>query len=124
MAGPSPAMTRWETPLATTVDLENLKAVTCRLIDELAFQFGSSEFPLPENDFYWLLSFKAKMNMTEQPLADGAGRLRDDWELTHWLADHPEQVSAYSLTEVAELLSYLGHASADLPFRPREEESR
>lgn len=121
MAGPSPAMTRWEASLATTVDLDNLKAVVCRLIDELAFQVGSIEFPLPEDDFYWLLSFKAKMNTTERPQADGAGRLRDDWEVTHWLADYPEQVSAYSLTEVAELLSYLGHASADLPFRPREE---
>ena len=107
--------------MAVIVDLDNLKAVVCRLLDELAFQIKSSKFPLPEDDFYWLLSSKAKTNMTERPQADEAGRLRDDWESTRWLADFPEQVSAYALTEVAELLSYLGHASADLPFRPREE---
>jgi len=41
--------------------------------------------------------------------------LRDDWELFHWLADAPPdmELSTYSLTEVAQLLWYIGYRLAD-----------
>ncbi len=109
--------------MATTVDLEKLKAVVCRLIDEYAFTANATEVELPESDFYWLIDPTLKRDMATPPVATFVGRLRDDWELTHWLADGPEQVSAYSLTEVAELLMYFGEVAATLPYRPREQDT-
>jgi hypothetical protein len=35
------------------VDLPQLKAVVCRLIDELMRETGSETFQLPEDDFYF-----------------------------------------------------------------------
>lgn len=92
----------------TNIDLHRLKAVACRLIDELATEIGSSSFRLPENDFYWQIDFAAKMNIATAPTDFTIGRLRDDWEMTCTLCDEPTNVSAYSLTELAELLSYMG----------------
>ncbi len=113
-----------EVALATTVNLEKLKAVVCRLIDEFAFDTDSADAALPENDFYWLLDAAQKRDMATPPVATLVGRLRDDWEMTEGLADAPERVSAYSLTEVAELLMYFGEVAAALPYRPREQDIR
>ncbi|AVO44745.1 hypothetical protein C6569_06555 [Phreatobacter cathodiphilus] len=112
-----------EVALATTVNLEKLKAVVCRLIDEFAVTANTTEVALPESDFYWQLDPAQKRDMATRPVATEVGRLRDDWELTHHLADGPEQVSAYSLTEVAELLMYFGEVAATLPYRPREQDT-
>jgi len=113
-----------EVALATTVNLEKLKAVVCRLIDEFAVAANTTEVALPESDFYWQLDPAQKRDMATRPVATEVGRLRDDWELTHHLADGPEPVSAYSLTEVAEILMYFGEVSVTLPYRPREQDIR
>jgi hypothetical protein len=95
----------------TKIDLQQLKAVICRLIDELARQTGSESFQLPENDFYWEIPAEFKLiKDSEQPSASHVGRLRDDWEMIHWIADQPmdQIMTPYSLTEVAPLLDYMG----------------
>jgi hypothetical protein len=108
--------------MTATVDLERLKAVVCRLVDELALQIGGNEFKLPEDDFYWKIDPQVQRNMSVAPLVMHVGRLRDDWDLTKRLADAPDRIGAYPLTEVAELLAFLGEASVGLPWRTREQE--
>jgi hypothetical protein len=96
----------------TKVDLQQLKAVICRLIDELARRTGSESFQLPEHDFYWEIPPELKLigRDSDQPSASHVGRLRDDWEFVQKIADQPmdQMVTPYSLTEVAPLLDYMG----------------
>jgi hypothetical protein len=98
---------------STKVDLQRLKAVVCRLIDEVVKQTGSTIFQLPEADFYWIIPDEIKMVDTGDKKPDDftVGRLRDDWDLTRSIANVPvdELLSPYSLTEVAPLLDYIGH---------------
>lgn len=98
---------------STKVDLQRLKAVICRLIDELASQTGSESFQLPETDFYWTIPAEMKLvGEGQQPSTLHVGRLRDDWEMILTIADQPmnQVMTPYSLTEVAPLLDYMGNS--------------
>lgn len=94
-----------------TIDLHRLKAVVSRLIDEAIAEHGSAHFKLSDN-FYWEIAFPKQFDMSSTPMPDEVGSLHDDWEMTHWLADEPTKVSAYSLTEVAPLIAYVGNKLA------------
>ena len=109
--------------MAATVDLERLKTVVCRLIDEIAFQVRGSGFELPEDDFYWKIDPYLKRDSSTMPAVTFIGHLRDDWDRIKYFADAPGQIPTHQLAEVAELLAYLGEASALLPFRRREQGS-
>jgi hypothetical protein len=78
---------------STKVDLQRLKAVICRLIDELASQTGSESFQLPETDFYWTIPAEMKLvGEGQQPSTLHVGRLRDDpndRRSTHESSDDP-----------------------------------
>ena len=93
------------------LDLHRLKAVVARLLDEAIAENGSAEFELSEN-FYWQLAFTKQFDMSSSPVADEVGSLHDDWEMTHALGEEPTKVSAFSLTEVAPLLAYVGNKLA------------
>jgi hypothetical protein len=90
------------------IDLERLKAVIARLLDEAIRKNGSNTFQL-EHNFYWVLDFDNKLDMTSKPAEINVGSLLDDWQMTHWLADEPTEVGTYALTEVAQLLWYIGY---------------
>jgi hypothetical protein len=109
--------------MMASVDLEKLKAVVCRLIDEIAFQAGGIEFELPEDDLYWKIDPYLKRDGSTVPEVTFIGHLKDDWDRIKYFADAPGQIPTHQLTEAAELLAYLGEASAMLPFRRREQEN-
>ena len=94
-----------------TVDLNRLKAVITRLLDEAIAEHGSVEFELDEN-LYWAVSFAKQFDMSSKPFADEVGSLHDDWKMSCWLTDEPTKVSPFSLTEVAPLLAYIGNKLA------------
>lgn len=93
------------------LDLYRLKAVVIRLLDEAIAEHGSAVFELSEN-FYLQLAFAKQFDMSSNPIPDEVGSLHDDWEMTHWLADETAKVNAFSLTEVAPLLAYVGNKLA------------
>ena len=107
--------------MAATVDLDRLKTVVCRLIDEIAFQVDGNEFVLPEDDLYWKIDPYLKRDSSVMPEVTFIGHLTDDWARMKYFADAPGQIPTQELAEVAELLAYLGEASAMLPFRRREQ---
>lgn len=94
-----------------TLDLERLKAVVVRLLDEAIAELGSATVPLDDNH-YWQLGPEKRFDLTATPKADEVGSLWDDWQMTKDIAEEPTQMSAYSLTEVAPLLDYVGNLIA------------
>jgi len=98
------------------VDLLRLKAVTCRLIDELVRQTGNTSFQLPDADCYWKIPADQAIVKEQDPstFTFHVGRLRDDWQLIQSIADQPmdQWMTPYSLTEVAPLLDYIGNSVA------------
>jgi hypothetical protein len=91
-----------------SVDLNQLKAVLVRLIDEAAKRNKSHTFEF-QHDLYWVLPFEDQLNLSKDPTELDVGNLHDDWEMTKDLADEPTEIGTYALTEVAQLLWYIGH---------------
>ena len=69
-----------------TLDLQRLKAVVSRLLDEAITENGSHQFTL-EHNFYWTLDCSQEFNLDSPPTTSLVGSLHDDWELTRELAD-------------------------------------
>lgn len=99
------------------VDLRVLKAGVNRILDHITEDLGVTEIALEES-LYWLVGYPERHDMSKDPRDLLVGDLRDDWEFVSTVPEGDGLPVVYQLTEIAQLLDYIGHSFEQFGDRP------
>jgi hypothetical protein len=93
------------------IDLRDIRDVVIRLLGHVIDERGLTEVSL-ENHFYWVVPEDKKYNMDEKPSTLDVGSLADDWQFVEAILRDKNSPVAYSLTEIAPLLAFIGETAS------------
>ena len=91
----------------TRIDLRDLQKVINVLFDHIVETRGVKDVEL-ERVFYWTVPLDEQFDLDRRPSTLHVGSLADDWDFVRGNLDENPLPLAYSLTEVAPLVSAIG----------------
>ena len=98
------------------IDVRKLKEVINILLDHVID--GGVDTVMLDEQFYWKVSDNEKYEITNKPIELAVGDLFDDLDFVEGVLHDEGDVVAYTLTEVAPILAYVGEvASSKLASR-------
>jgi hypothetical protein len=96
-----------------TIDIKLVKESLNVLLDHV-IECGIESLPL-DHGYYWQVGREDKFDMQKEPKEHLVGNLPDDLDFVERVLERREQATAYTLTELAPVLAYIGEmASAKL----------
>ena len=93
------------------LELDEFREAISRLFDHVV-KVGEITHLEIDQPFYWHIPESSRYDMDAKPPELTVGSLADDWELAKKSLGAGQAPVAYTLTELAPLLSYLGEVAA------------
>lgn len=93
------------------IEIRKLKEAINLLLDHV-IDSGSDSIAL-EEQFYWKVSDSEKYKMNNEPTQVAVGDLFDDLDFVERVLHNKDNIVAYTLTEVAPILAYVGEVASN-----------